>query len=360
MTGRRVASMLALTLCLAAPALAVPGVTDRVPAASLLVPFFETGLDVATHPHDTIMVVNTTRAGAPIDRTFHYHVWDIDGTPTGLEGNVTLAPLGSWSAAMRDLLNAASPAVRAQLTEGSFYRGFVTIDRVTATTDEPPTEAGYPFANNNVLEGWICYTRLSQGSANGIAMVALESFVSDSADVRLRGFYGGTDLREEIDASGRRCAWRLVVEPTLDDCPAGIDHPLARIHLRIFRSAPLSGSSRAVVFTWLPGVTGGPSVFCDDPGNSCSSDYTFRQYTEAGATVTDTTRRLDHVVNIIENSELSGDASGWISIFNVPNVGIDLQVYGLSFNSASPAGDPDLTWDAIFEAYIHADAPLDG
>ena len=354
MTGRRIASMLALKLCLAAPALAVPGATDRVPASSLLVPFFETGLDVGTHPHDTIMVVNSFREF--LSRTVHYHVWDIDGTPTDLHGNVTLGARASWSVAMRDLLNSASPAVRAQLTEGSFYRGFVTIDAVTAPTVDPPTEADFPFLDDNVFEGWIYYTRLSQGSANGIAMVPLES-VPEAADVRVKGFYRGTDNREEIDASGRRCASRLIVDPTLDACPLepATDGPTARIHLRVFRSAPLSGSSRAVVFTWVPGSTGGPSMLCDDPGNSCSSEYIFRQYTEAGAVVTNTTLRLDHVVNIIENSALSGDASGWISIYNVPNVLIDLQVYGLSFNSASPSGDPDLTWDAIFEAYVLTD-----
>ena len=257
---------------------------------------------------------------------------------------------------MRDLLNAASPAVRAQLTEGSFYRGFVTIDAVGLPTVEPPTQAGFPFFEENFLEGWIYYTRLSQGSANGIAMVALES-VPEATDVRLKGFYGGTDNREEIDVSSRRCARRLIVQPTLDACPAGFDGPLARIHLRVFRSTPLSGSSRAVVFTWVPGLTGGPSVFCDDPANSCSQDYQFRQYTEAGAVVAgnDPSRRLDHVVNVIENSELSGGASGWISIIGIPNVLIELQVYGLSFNSASPSGDPDLTWDAIFEAYVLTD-----
>ena len=251
MTGRRVASMLALTLCLAAPALAVPGVTDRVPAASLLVPFFETGLDVGTHPHDTIMVVNSLHSIS--SRTFHYHVWDIDGNPTGLNGNIILGPLASWSVAMRDLLNAASPAVRAQLTEGSFYRGFVTIDAVGLPTVEPPTQAGFPFFEENFLEGWIYYTRLSQGSANGIAMVALES-VPEATDVRLKGFYGGTDNREEIDVSSRRCARRLIVQPTLDACPAGFDGPLARIHLRVFRSTPLSGSSRAIVAASAGGI----------------------------------------------------------------------------------------------------------
>jgi hypothetical protein len=71
--------------------------------------------------------------------------------------------------------------------------------------------------------------------------------------------------------------------------------------------------------------------------------------------VVNSTIRLDHVVNVIEDSTLVGNLAGWISIFNIPNVLIDMQVYGLSFNSANPAGNPNLTWDAIFEAYIVTD-----
>lgn len=339
---------LLLTLALAAPALAIPGATDRTPAASLLVPFFETGVNSGTHPHDTLMVVTNWRVDT---RTFHYHVWDIDGNPTGLNGNITLGPLDSWSVAMRDLLNTSSVAVRTQLTEGAFYRGFVTIDTVTAATAQAPTEAGFPFSDANVLEGFIYYTRLSQGSANGLAMVALEALPA-TANGFLRGFYRSGDNREEIDPTGRRCARNLSVGET---CGAGIDGPLARIHLRIFRSTPLNGASRAVVFTWVPGLAEGPSAYCDVPANGCNSAYTFRQYDEAGTIVQSSTIRLNHVVNVIEDVSLVGNQSGWISIFNIPNILIDLQAYGFTFNTANPAGNPNLTWDAIFEAYIAPD-----
>lgn len=345
----RFAGLLVLALILAAPAYAVPGATDRLPAASLLVPFFETGVNSATHPHDTLLVVTNWRTD---NRTFHYHVWDIDGNPTGLNGNITLTSLASWTAAMRDLLNTASPAVRTQLTEGSFYRGFVTIDAVTAATALNPRAVGYPFSNDNVFEGFIYYTRLSQGSANGIAMVALET-VPATADSFLRGFYISSDRREEIDPTGRRCA-KLRANGGAGPC-SGLDGPLARIHMRIFRSTPLNGSSRAVVFTWALGLTGGPSVYCDVPANGCASSYIYRQYDESGNIVVNGTIRLDHVVNVIENSGLVGNLAGWISIFNIPNVLVDLQVYGFSFNSANPAGNPNLTWDAIFEAYVVTD-----
>jgi hypothetical protein len=337
--------LLLLALTLAAPALAVPGAPDRVPAASLLVPFFETGIDSGTHPHDTLLVVTNWRTDS---RRFHYHVWDVDGNPTGLNGNILLGGLGTWDVAMRDLLTVAAAGVRTQLTEGLFYRGFITIDTVTADTALAPTEVGFPFSDADVLEGFIYYTRLSQGSANGLAMVALESVPAPTNSL-LRGFYRASDLREEIDPSGRRCAARLTAGL---DCASGIDGPLARIHMRVFRSIPFNGSTRAVVFTWTPTRTGGPSIWCDNPANSCNPNYIMRQYDQDGAILLNTTTRLDHVVNVIENSSLVGSDSGWLSIFNITNVLIDLQVYGFSFNSANPAGNPDLTWDAIFEAYI--------
>ncbi|HWM94476.1 MAG TPA: hypothetical protein VN493_27220 [Thermoanaerobaculia bacterium] len=341
--------LLLLVLTLAAPALAMPGATDRVPAASLLVPFFETGVNVNTHSHDTLLVVTNWRND---NRIFHYHVWDIEGNATGLSGNVTLGGLDSWSASMRDLLNAASPAIRTQLTEGTFYRGFVTIDAVTAATALSPIETDYPFSDANVFGGFIYYTRLAQGSANGLAMVALEALPA-STDSLLRGFYRlSDDNREEIDPTGRRCAEVLVTGGT---CAAGLDGPLARIHLRIFRSTSLNGGSRGVVFTWVPGLVGGPSTLCDEPANSCNPNLTYRQFDENGTAVVSGTIRLDNVVNVIENTTFIGPEAGWVSIFNIPNILLDMQVYGFSFNSANPSGNPNLTWDAIFEAYIATD-----
>jgi hypothetical protein len=346
----RAACFLLLALTLAAPALAVPGAADRVPAATLLVPFFETGIDSTTHPHDTLLVVTNWLMAT---LTFHYHVWDVDGSATGLNGNITLNALDSWSAAMRDLINTAAPAVRTQLTEGAFYRGFMTIDIVTAATALNPLQGGYPFGSTNALEGFTYYTRLSQGSANGLAMVPLESLPATTDDF-MTSFYGAavSDDREEIDSTARFCAQQLATNPagTTACATASDDEDIDRFHLRIFRSTPLSGSSRAVIFTWRPGLVGGPSVFCDsDP---CASAYTFRQYDEDGNVVQNTTLRLDHVVNVIENSQITGTLAGWLSIFDVPNVQVDMQVYAFSFNSAAPAGNPNLTWDAIFEGYI--------
>ncbi len=337
---------LLLLLACAIPTWAIPGATDRVPAATLLVPFFETGINSGTDPNDTLLVVTNWLFAT---ETFHYHVWDIDGNATPINGNITLGSLGSWTAAMRNLLNAASPEARNQLANGDFYRGFVTIDVVTTPTALNPRQVGYPFSQDNALEGFTYYTRLSQGSANGLAMVPIEA-IPDTANGLLRGFYRSGDLREEIDSNARACAQALAVGAA---CPgATVGDNIDRFHLRVFRSTPLNGNSRAVIFTWTLGRPDGPSLICDEPASNCPSSYVFRQYDESGAVVQNTTLRLTHVVNLISDSRILGSQAGWISVLDVPNVFNDTQVYAFSFNSAFPSGNVNLTWDAIFEGYI--------
>lgn len=336
-------------LGLAFPAWSGAGISERVAGASLLVPFFESGIDSATHPQDTLLVVNN-RSVASV--TFHFHVWDIDGVATSLEGNVTLAGRETWSRALRDLLATSTPAVRSQLTDGVFYRGFMTLDAVTAATALPPTDSLFPFASSNVLEGWIYYARLAQGSANGLAMVPLESVPSlDPSDV-LRGFYRSSmftfDDRESLGAFARFCAARLA---TRLDCSGG-DFAIERIDFRVFRSAALSGRTRAIIFAWAPRDEGGPSVQCDvDPGACDGSAFPFRRYDESGTLIASTSIRLDHAVNVIE---INGGPSGWASILDIPASGhaVQNQFYAFVFNSASPPGNPAVNWDAIFEAYI--------
>ena len=257
---------------------------------------------------------------------------------------------------MRDLINVTSPAVRTQLTEGAFYPRL----RHHRRGHRRPTGAaahdqrGYPFSDANVFEGFIYYTRLSQGSANGLAMVALETVPPATQRLFCGGSTGANDNREEIDPTGRASA-RSRLSTRRHTAPRGIDGALA---------ASTCGSSARPRSTAAPGPwsspgvpvrTGGPSIFCDVPANSCSPNYIFRQYDQDGNLLLNTTIRLDHVVNVIENSSLTGTQRGWISIFDIPNVQIDLQVYAFSFNSANPAGNPNLTWDAIFEGYIVTD-----
>lgn len=72
-------------------------------------------------------------------------------------GNVTLAARASWSVACRDLIAAGSAVARAILLDPDdhgFYRGFVTIDAVTAAISNPPTWYTYPFRTLNTRVGF--------------------------------------------------------------------------------------------------------------------------------------------------------------------------------------------------------------
>jgi hypothetical protein len=156
------------------------------------------------------------------------------------------------------------------------------------------------------------------------------------------------DDRESLGAFARFCAARLA---TRLDCLGG-DFAIERIDFRVFRSAALSGRTRAIVFAWAPGDSGGPSVQCDaDPGACDGSAFPFRRYDESGALIASTSIRLDHAVNVIE---LNGGPSGWASILDIPASGhaVQNQFYAFVFNSASPPANPAVNWDAIFEAYI--------
>ncbi len=343
---RRVLVASLLLAALPAAVLAIPGTPDRVPAASLLVPYFQTGVVATAHPNDTLLAINNAFGG---DQLVHLQVWDIDGNAVALSQNVVIPGLSTYSLAMRDLINSASAGVKAALALGDFYYGFITIDAVTATTGMNPLQGGYPFSPNNVLEGYIYYTRLSEGSANGLAMVPLER-VDPSIDGLLVDFYPAGGSREEIDANARRCVDQLAKGTS--PCTGDGNDVIDRIHFRQFGSAPtaLNGTTRVVLFTWDTFKTGmGPSVICDDPMASCANEYPFKVYRPDGTLASDITKRLDHVVNWFD---IVGPSSAWVSIWNVPDIGNDLQVYGFAFNSANPPDGVSQSWDAIFEAYI--------
>ena len=339
---RRTVAVMALTALLGAgAAYGIAGTPDHVPAATLLVPFFEVGINSATDVENTLLVVhnvyNTTV-------TVHYQVWDIDGVPV-FNGNLVLTNLESWSTSLYDLIALQTGGVKAALTQGAFYRGFVTFDAVTEATALTPQDLAYPFGTLNVLEGYIYYVRLQEGSANGISMVPIEH-VGSAVNGYLHGFYQWEipDGREEIDVDARSCAAQLV---SGESCDGDASHTVYRVKTRTFGSVPLTGASRLVVFAWTVQETGGPSALCAT--YACPTDYTYRRYDETGAMLADTTVTLPHVVNLFS---VADEVAGWASIWEIPSVFGDTQIYAFSFNSAAPAGDPYLTWDAIFEGFI--------
>lgn len=318
----------------------VPGATDKVPAATLICPFFEVGIDGTGQGEDTILMVTNTSSS---NRKFHYHVWDRDGKVTDLEGNVDIVSRGMWVMPMKTLMASASAAVKSDLTVGNFYQGFMTIDMVSADTHDDPTQAAYPFSNNDYLEGYIYYVNLSEGMANGIDMIPLE-YVSGVADPSLIDFYGNSDGREQIDSDARECASALIdgVACTSNDF---IDYVDSRVYL-----TPPNGSSRIVIFTWSPGLTIGPSTWC--AANGCTEDLPYKQYNQSGTLVSPVTEtiQLTHVVNVID-IDVTGTENGWVRIEDIPSGIANYQVFSFVFNNEQ-SDTASLNWVAILESYI--------
>ena len=320
----------------------VPGIPDRVPAATLIVPFFEVGVNATAHPEDTLLVISNNFTTT---NYIHYHVWTIDGEATDLNGNFELEGAHSEDFSMRALIEAASQGVKDDLLVNSdYYRGFVTFDLVSSPTSDPPTASGYPFTNSNYLTGYIYYTRLTEGSSNGLSMIPLE-YVGSSVHSRLRDFYMNSDRREEIGGDARACA-----ENSVNGGTCSAHSTLSRIYGRIFTNSSINAKTRFILFSWYPGFIGGPSVYCDS--HSCSSVFSYYHYGADGSVVeSDTTKRFDHVINIME---FTGDDGGFISVWDLENADV-FQTYAFSINSANPSelvNGFKVSWDAIFEAFL--------
>lgn len=343
-----IATAIVLVILSSPVAAGVWGLPDVEPAASLVVPFFETGVNVSTHPHDTLLAIYC-RAGS---RTVHWEFYDRDGNATSnLYGNFTIGGGETWSRSVRDLINdRATSGDRSNLTVGAYYQGFITFDVVTADTAGTPFDVGYPWGTANVLLGYTYYTRLAEGSSNGIPMIHLE-YTAPGTSIYQEGFYSlgsNPSYREEIDADARYCVGRL---STGNACVPDPDDKVDTIRSRAFTSSALNGSSRVVIFTWntYRPDEGGPSAICQaNPGLGCAQSYTYHRYDESGTRVVDTTMRLDHVVNVVS---ISGGGSGEQIWHNIPNANGATQIFALSFNTAKPPGAGQ-NWDAIFLSNI--------
>jgi hypothetical protein len=172
----------------------------------------------------------------------------------------------------------------------------------------------------------------------------------------LQGFYSAGDRLEEIDGAARRCSAALAAA-TLDNtmstsCNAILNEEVS-IRARIFQSPPLNGGSRVVVFSWDTARPdeGGPSAICAaHPALGCATTYPYSRFFENGTVAESGMVSLDHVVNVLTPTGPSG--SGEYRISFIPSPDSQLQIYAFSFNSASPAGNPNINWDAIFPATL--------
>lgn len=317
--------MVLLILCAAVGKTeAVLGIPDPVPAATLLVPMFEVGVDFGANPIDTLPVVTNVCA---CTQTIHWTIWDRDGN-VATSGNFSLPTGDTEALSVRTLINAASAGVKTQLTDGAFYHGYMTFDAVTASTGLNPSDPSYPFSNLNLLIGQIYYVRLLQGSSNGLRMVSIEA--TSTTDFRLHGFYNSDDSREEIDADARKCSEQVSQGAA---CTGGAT--LSRIQSRVFLDPGLNGSTKLVIFARR-----------EESAAGFAGNVAFARRDEAGTIVDSGNFNLNHVVNIIN---VSGTQNGWINMVDIPG---GFEVFAFTLNSANPGFDPSLTWDAIFESFI--------
>ncbi len=302
----------------------VVGVPDHVPAATVIVPYFEVGINSAIDCNDTLPIVRNT-GSSPV--TVHYQVWDEFGNALpDLSGNFTIGPQATKTITIRYLILNASASSLSKMTDGAFYRGFMTFDVVTSSTSLTPKTAGYPFGSDNVLEGMVYYTRLCQGSSNGLPMISIEATPSTS----MSGFFQASDNRERIDADARYSA----EQGALMQAP---NNAIGEVDARVFLDPNNNGTSKLIVFTF---PQGGSCVNCG-PGQ-----VAYKHYDESGNLVEDTSVNLDRIVNVIN---VAGTQNGDISLRNIPG---GWETFAFSTNSASPGFNPALTWDAIFEASV--------
>ena len=312
---------------------AVLGIPDEVPAATIVVPLLEAGI---SSDHNTLLSITNT-CNAPV--ILHWEVWDVEGLDVGLFNNVQLEEFASLITDFRTILQSATEGERTQLTDGSFYHGFLTVDVVTTPTNNPPTDSSYPFASDNCLKGVIYYVRLAEGAANGISAIHIEGGLSGALDVNVRGFYQSGDNREEIDNHARYYAERTTRTLAVVDDP---DDSLDFIISRVFLSPALNGSSRIVLWAWSP-----VNFPVQGPGDGGRGPFTARHRGEDGETVSTGFLELRRVVNIIN---VSGSENGEIWIENLPG---NFNVYAFSFNSAE--GSAAQTWEAMFPSTIVAE-----
>lgn len=312
---------------------AVYGIPDQVRAATLIVPLMEKGISTV---HNTLTVVQNICGG---NITIHWELWDIDGVPVNIYGNVTLNGGAAWISDMGSIIASATPSQLSQLTIGGFYRGFMTIDVVTSATLLLPTESGYPFSSANCLSGFIYYVRLLEGAANGIPMVHIEGGLSGGLHPNVRGFYRHGDDREEIDNHARYYAERATKGLSIIDDP---NNKLDFIISRVFESG--NGETRIVIWAWGPPFYGVSTA----PGD-VGGPFLYQHFNEAGTLVHNATVSLSRVVNVID---VPVEANGIVLIADLPE---NFNVFAFSFNSAHFTLNPALTWEAMFESTIIAE-----
>jgi len=318
---------------------AVVGIPDQIPAATLLVPFFEVGV---SSTDETLLVIANQ---GHTDSILHCEIWDRDGN-FQVSQNISIDNHSEWHISMSNWLNAlevTNPGVKANLQVGDYYWGYITFDSVTASTLLHPYDASYPFADNNDFTGWIYYVDLLQGKSNGICMVPIEAVTQCVSATTQIGFYDDANdiSREQVDGFARHYAQYLTTGGSYS-LPNYVE-----MFGRFFQNADLQGETRMIIWRYLPEIHGANSIECD---------YAYIK-SETG-NVAIPTISLEHVVDVIDIGDFTNPAdypAGWIYLqleTNLTTHPTGHEIYAFTINSANLQAS--LNWMAIFEMQIDA------
>lgn len=330
-------AMLYIIFCLAPWAQAVVGIPDRVPAATLLVPFFEVGVESG---EGTLLVI--TNQGHT-DSILHCTVWDRDGNPQASQ-NISINNHAEWHISMSEWLDALellNPGIKANLQVENYYWGYITFDSVSEATVLNPYDDGYPFAENNDFTGWIYYVDLLQGKSNGMCMVPIEAVTSSVTQVLQTGFYDNIHdtSREEINGQARYYAHALTTGQSYSE------PDYMEMFGRFYQDEALKGNTRVIIWRYFPLEHGAIATKCDNAYIK----------SETGETTTPSIT-LNHVVNVIDIADYTTAEefpAGWIYLFfkqNITTYPLLHETYAFTVNSANY--EASLNWMALFEMQI--------
>ena len=201
-----------LVLC-AAPATAVIGTIDDVPASTLLLPYFEVDLDDA-NGITTLFSINNASASATLA---HVTVWSTWSIPV-IDFDVYLTGFDVQTFNLRDVLTGKQSSVNGTCAGANYgdniARGYVTVDVTNACSQLFPSDAGYFVSggggiagNRNILWGDYFYVNPGQNFAQGETLVGSEADATSLSTPGEYTFYGrylagaASDNREPLATS---------------------------------------------------------------------------------------------------------------------------------------------------------------
>ncbi len=127
MNPHRIGIALIVSLLFATPGFGIWGTLDQVPGSTVILPFFEVGINSAQNPHDTLPTIYNSGS----DLIVHWEAYDIDGIAR-FWGDQTIDAVATWAFSMRSLIN--NHASQGPTVAVPFFRSPVSSTTNTASS----------------------------------------------------------------------------------------------------------------------------------------------------------------------------------------------------------------------------------